>query len=156
MDNNSFYTFNEYMKNDEDSLTASMQDYLEMIYRLSINTGFSRVHELSDALNVHPPSATKMVQKLAKLKLLKYERYGVLILTEEGKILGAKLLDRHNIIENFLKILGIAKTEILTETEKIEHAISKKTVKCFEIFIEFNKSNQDIANKFKSYIETQN
>jgi len=97
-----------------------------------------------------------MVQKLAKLRLLKYERYGVLILTEEGKMLGAKLLDRHNIIEKFLKILGIAETEILTETEKIEHAISKKTVECFEIFIEFNKSNQDITNTFKSYIEMQN
>ena len=77
MDNNSFYTFNEYMKNEEDSLTASMQDYLEMIYRLSLNTGFTRVHELSDALNVQPPSTTKMVQKLAQLKLLKYEKYGV-------------------------------------------------------------------------------
>lgn len=144
------------MKNEEDSLTASMQDYLEMIYRLSVNTGFLRVHELSDALNVHPPSATKMVQKLSKLKLLKYERYGVLILTEEGRMLGVELLNRHNIIENFLKLLGIAETKILTETEKIEHAVSKKTVKCFEIFIEFSKSNQEITDKFKSYIKTQN
>ena len=156
MGNNSFYTFNEYMKNDEDSLTASMQDYLEMIYRLSVNTGFSRVRELSDALNVQPPSVTKMVQKLAKLKLLKYERYGVIILTEEGKMHGVELLNRHNIIENFLKILGIAEEEILTETEKIEHAISTKTAKCFERFIEFSKDNQEITNKLKSYIETQN
>jgi len=144
------------MKNEEDSLTASMQDYLEMIYRLSVNTGFLRVHELSDALNVHPPSVTKMVQKLAKLKLLKYEKYGVIILTEEGKIHGVELLNRHNIIGNFLRILGIDETEILTETEKIEHAISTKTVKCFETFIEFSKSNQEITNKFKNYIKTQN
>ena len=156
MGNNSFYTFNEYMKNDEDSLTASMQDYLEMIYRLSVNTGFLRVRELSDALNVQPPSVTKMVQKLAKLKLLKYERYGVIILTEEGKMHGVELLNRHNIIENFLKILGIAEEEILTETEKIEHAISTKTAKCFEHFIEFSKDYQEITNKLKSYIETQN
>jgi Mn-dependent DtxR family transcriptional regulator len=29
-----------------------MEDYLEMIYRLSIDTGFVRIHELSDALSV--------------------------------------------------------------------------------------------------------
>ena len=155
MDNNCFYTFNEYMKNEEYSLSASMQDYLEMIYRLSVNTGFIRIHELSNALNVQPPSATKMVQKLAELKLLKYEKYGVLILEEEGKLLGEELLHRHNIIEKFLKILGIPEPEILTETEKIEHTISKKTEKCFENFIEFSKANQEITNKLKNYIEAQ-
>ncbi|MDV3427800.1 MAG: Fur family transcriptional regulator, partial [Bacillota bacterium] len=39
MDKNDFYTFNEYMKKEDNSLTASMEDYLEMIYRLSLNTG---------------------------------------------------------------------------------------------------------------------
>lgn len=37
MTKNNFYTFNEYMKKEDNSLTASMEDYLEMIYRLSFN-----------------------------------------------------------------------------------------------------------------------
>ena len=155
MDNNSFYTFNEYMKNEEDSLTASMQDYLEMIYRLSLIRGFTRVHDLSSALNVQPPSATKMVQKLSELKLLKYEKYGILKLEENGELLGEALLKRHNIIEKLLKILGVSESEILTETEKIEHTISKKTTKCFENFIEFSKDNPEITAKYKSYIDGQ-
>jgi len=141
------------MKNEKDLLTASMQDYLEMIYRLSQDTGFIRVHELSAALNVQPPSVTKMVQKLAELKLLKYEKYGVLILEEDGRLLGEELLKRHNIIENFLKLLGVSEAEILTETEKIEHTLSKRTVKCFENFIEFSKDNQEMVTKLKFYIE---
>ena len=88
------------MKKGENLLTASMEDYLEMIYRLSLNTGFTRIHELSNALNVQPPSATKMVQKLAELKLLKYEKYGVVTLEQDGKKLGQVLLNRHNIIES--------------------------------------------------------
>ena len=59
MTKNDFYTFNEYMKKEDNCLTASMEDYLEMIYRLSLNTGFTRIHELSNVLNVKPPSATK-------------------------------------------------------------------------------------------------
>lgn len=151
MAKNDFHTFNEYMKKEDNSLTASMEDYLEMIYRLSINTGFTRINELSKALNVQPPSATKMVQKLTELKLLKYEKYGIVLLEEEGKKLGEVLLNRHNIIESFLRILDITEGEILYETEKIEHTISKETTICFQDFIEFMKNNPSIVDEFKVY-----
>ena len=151
MTKNDFYTFNEYMKKEDNSLTASMEDYLEMIYRLSLHTGFTRIHELSDALNVQPPSATKMVQKLAEIKLLKYEKYGVVVLEEDGKILGETLLNRHNVIESFLRILDVSESEVLEETEKIEHTISKQTTKCFQDFVQFIKANPDIVIEFKTY-----
>jgi Mn-dependent DtxR family transcriptional regulator len=151
---NDFHTFNEYMKKEENSLTASMEDYLEMIYRLSLHTGFTRIHELSDALNVQPPSATKMVQKLAEIKLLKYEKYGVLVLEEGGKVLGEALLNRHNVIESFLRILDISESDILEETEKIEHTISKQTTKCFQDFVQFIKDNPNIVIEFQTYRKT--
>lgn len=151
MNKNDFYTFNEYMKKEDNSLTASMEDYLEMIYRLSLKTGFTRIHELSDALNVQPPSATKMVQKLAELKLLKYEKYGVLILKENGKAIGKQLLNRHNIIEGLLAILNVSESNLLEETEKIEHTISPETTECFQDFVEFIKGNPEIAARFKEY-----
>ena len=151
MTKNDFYTFNEYMKKENNSLTASMEDYLEMIYRLSLNTGFTRIHELSDALNVQPPSATKMVQKLAELKLLKYEKYGILVLEEDGKKLGEALLNRHNIIESFLRILDVSESDVLEETEKIEHTISNQTTKCFQDFVQFIKDNPEIVVEFKTY-----
>ncbi|MTK13638.1 MAG: transcriptional regulator MntR [Clostridiaceae bacterium] len=153
MDNNEFYTFYEYMRKGENSLTASMEDYLEMIYRLSINIGFTRVHDLSHALNVQPPSVTKMIQKLAELKLLKYEKYGVIMLEDEGKQIAKRLINRHNTIEKFLKLLGTPEGKILEETEKVEHAISSETVKCFQNYINFMKDNPDIYVKFKNYIE---
>ena len=146
-----FYTFSEYMKKEDKALTASMEDYLEMIYRLYLNKGYLRIHELSSALNVQPPSATKMVQKLAELKLLKYEKYGIIILEENGKKLGEALLNRHNIIENFLRILDVPDSEILEETEKMEHTISKDTANCFKDFVEFVKNNSSMIKEFKAY-----
>lgn len=156
MAKNNFYTFNEYMKKEDNLLTASMEDYLEMIYRLSLNTGYTRIHELSDAINVKPPSATKMVQKLAELKLLKYERYGILILENAGKRLGETLLNRHNVIESFLMIIDVQEADVLEETEKIEHTINKKTTKCFQDFVEFIKDNPEIVTDFKAYRKTVN
>ncbi|MGD9569731.1 MAG: metal-dependent transcriptional regulator [Sedimentibacter sp.] len=153
MNNKDYHTFSEYMKKNENLLTASMEDYLEMIYRLSLNSGFTRINELSDALNVHPPSATRMVQRLGKQDLLKYERYGVIILKEEGRLLGEHLLKRHNTIESFLRTIGIPEDLLLVETEKIEHTISEETAKCFEDFISFIKNNPEVINEYNKYRE---
>lgn len=148
---NDFYTPNGYLKKENKLLTPSMEDYLEMIYRLSLNTGFTRVNELSNALNVKAPSATNMVHKLAELKLLKYIKYGVLELEEDGKKFGKVLLNRHNTVESLLRILDVSDSDILEETEKIEHTISSKTTKCFQDFVEFIKKNPQILIEFKTY-----
>jgi Mn-dependent DtxR family transcriptional regulator len=156
MDNKDFYTFNEYMKKDDNSLTASMEDYLEMIYRLSLNNGFTRVHVLSQALNIQPSSATKMVQHLAKMGLVKYEKYGFIMLEERGKSLGTWLLKRHMIIEDFTRIIGVGDAMILEETEKIEHMFSDDTIKCFESFVEFMKNNPDITERYSNFRKSVN
>ncbi|MCT8977121.1 transcriptional regulator MntR [Clostridium sp. CX1] len=142
-----FFTFSEYMKKEYDTLTASMEDYLEMIYRLSEQIGFTRIHDLAKSLNVQPPSATKMVQKLAELKFVKYEKYGIIILTEDGKSMGKYLLKRHNIIEGFFKVLGIS-DGILEQTEKLEHTISNETVEYLEDFISFIQENPEVISDF--------
>ncbi len=151
MDDRDFRTFSGYMKNGERLLSASMEDYLEMIYRLSKDTGFTRINELSEALNVHPPSATRMVQKLGLLNLLQYERYGVILLRAEGKRLGEQLLTKHNTIETFFRLFGIDEENILTETEKVEHTLSDETVKCFEKYISFIRENTDILARLREY-----
>lgn len=148
--NKEFYTFREYMRKDDDLLTASMEDYLEMIYRLSRDTGFTRIHDLASALNVQPPSATKMVQRLAEIGAVNYERYGMIILSKKGEELGSALLERHQIIEDFLKLLGITKG-VLEETEKIEHTISTETLNCLADFVEFFKNRPDVIKEFEAY-----
>lgn len=137
--------------NDEHLLSASMEDYLEMIYRLSKDTGFTRINELSEALNVHPPSATRMVQKMGMMNLLNYERYGVILLRQEGKKLGERLLERHNMIESFFRLLGVKDENILSETEKVEHTLSDETIKCFENYISFIKDNPEVQTRLKEH-----
>lgn len=151
MNSNHFYTFNEYMKKDNNLITASMEDYLEMIYRLSRNTGFTRVNELSSALNVQPPSATKMVQKLSDLGLINYQRYGVIILEKHGEDLGEALLKRHELIESLLSLLGVPSEELLEETEKIEHTISQATLEHIEKYINFMNIHPEITKKYEAY-----
>lgn len=150
-----FRTFSEYMKKESNSLTASMEDYLEMICRLSAKSGYVRLHELADALNVQPPSATKMVQKLSELNLIDYEKYGVITLSNEGRSIGEALIKRHNTILELLKILGISENNLLEETEKIEHTVSTETLHCFLRFMNFLEQNNDIKEKLTQYMKSK-
>lgn len=149
MGSKDFYTFTEYMKKDN-GLTAAMEDYIEMIYRLSADKGFTRINDLSNSLNVQPPSATKMVQKLAELNFADYEKYGFINLTEVGKKAGESLLKRHMVVEEFLRLLGVSDS-ILEETEKIEHILDEETLRCISLFVTFIKDNPEIEEKYRSY-----
>lgn len=151
VDAKEFFTFREYMAKDENSLTASMEDYLEMIFRLSLNSGYTRTHDLATALNVQPPSTTKMVKRLADVGLVNYEKYGIITLSEKGLEMGRSLLDRHVLIEKFLKILGV-ESNILEETEKIEHTISADTLRCIAGFVVFFENRPQIIADLHTFL----
>ncbi len=128
-----YQTFKKYLNK---NLTASMEDYIEMIYRLSISNGYTRIQELADNLNVSPPSTSIMIQKLAKLGYLKYHKYGVVVLEEKGKRMGHRLLERHTIVSQLLLTIGIDPKNVLVETEKIEHTLSTQSIKCIKKYLE--------------------
>ncbi|URZ07617.1 metal-dependent transcriptional regulator [Clostridium felsineum] len=154
MSKNEFFTFTEYMKKDVNLLSPSAEDYMEMIYRLSIKTGFTRVNNLASALNVQPPSVTKMLHKLSHLKLIKYEKYGVIMLEESGLNLGKSLLNRHNTVEMFLKLLNIS-DGILDETEKIEHTINAEILCGMSDLVDFFTTYPNYLKKFNNFRESK-
>ncbi len=104
--------------------TPSMEDYLERIYLLIEDKGYARVSDIAEALEVHPSSVTKMVQKLDKKEYLVYEKYRGLILTSKGKKVGKRLVYRHELLEEFMNIIGVDKENIYDDVEGIEHHLS--------------------------------
>lgn len=149
-----FHTVRGYqlLEQNKKLLTSAMEDYLEMIYRNSLVEGYMRINTLAELLNVAPSSATKMVQKLSNLGLIDYQKYGIIFLTEDGKELGKYLLERHNIIELFLKNLGVEE-DILTETELIEHNVSAPTLQKINSFNKFLKQNPEIVEQYIQFFK---
>ena len=131
-------------------ITASMEDYVEMVYRLADEKGYSRIGDLAAALNVQPPSASKMVQKLAEMGYVQFEKYGVIELSPNGYSLGAYLLKRHETLERFFKLLGVQEG-LLEETEKIEHYITPETVKKIMLLVEFMENHPEWLEAFQSF-----
>ncbi|MDD4561563.1 MAG: transcriptional regulator MntR [Syntrophomonadaceae bacterium] len=132
------------------TITASMEDYLEMIYRLARDKGYTRIGDLATALNVQPPSASKMVQKLAEMGYLQFEKYGVIELSKKGREHGQYLLKRHETLERFLAIIGV-KEQLLEETEKIEHYISQETIGKIMLLVEFMENNPEWMQAFNDF-----
>lgn len=149
---NKFHTVRGYeLKHyNENEITPAMEDYIEMIYRNSLEKEYIRINELSKLLNVKDSSATKMVQKLTSFKLLNYEKYGIITLTDKGKEIGKFLLKRHNIIEKFLCFIG-CKENILLQTELIEHNISNETVDKIDCLFNFFEKDIDVLKKYEKF-----
>lgn len=139
MNEEEFYTLRGYKIKNEEVLSSSMEDYIEMIYRLVCQSNEVRVNDLSEALNVQPPSTTKMIKRLSKEGYVYYEKYGLITLTQKGYDIGSYLLKRHKTVWNFLKIIGID-DNILEQTEKIEHAVNEDTLCKINNLTEFLKN----------------
>lgn len=145
--NEEFYTLKGYKIKNEEILSSSMEDYIEMIFRLSEKSGEVRVNDLSQALNVQPPSTTKMIKRLAAEGYVIYEKYGCIRLTDKGRNIGSKLLERHLIIFGFLECIGV-KDNILEQTEIIEHAVNDEVLNKISKLTEFLRS----CNEWETFL----
>lgn len=108
--------------------TPSMEDHIEQIYILIEQKGYARVSDIAEALSVLPSSVTKMVQKLDKDGFLIYEKYRGLTLTTKGMKLGKKLVKRHELLEEFLRLIGVEEENIYADVEGIEHHLSWNSI----------------------------
>ena len=133
-DNSKFYTLKGYALLESNAITSSMEDYLEMIYRIHSKGRIVRIGELAECLNVKPSSATKMVVNLKKQALVSSEKYGYIKLTEAGIELGRYLVFRHDTLHDFLRYINQSANE-LEQVEKIEHFINAETVNNIEKFL---------------------
>jgi Mn-dependent DtxR family transcriptional regulator len=134
-----------------------MEDYLERIYRLIDDKGYARVSDIAEGLEVHPSSVTKMIQKLDKDNYLIYEKYRGLVLTNKGKKMGKRLVDRHLLLESFLNIIGVQEENIYQDVEGIEHHLSWDSITCIETLIEyFNRdpSRSEELNRIRSELDS--
>src|SRR5205823_2479408 len=112
--------------------SAAVEDYLERILELINSKGYARVVDIAAALKISQASVTNMVQRLDADGLLKYEKYRGLILTTAGKSLACKIAQRHQLLTDFLKLLGLDDRVIYHDVEGMEHHISSSTLRAIE------------------------
>ncbi|MEC2158412.1 transcriptional regulator MntR [Virgibacillus halodenitrificans] len=131
--------------------TPSMEDYIEQIYNLMKSKGYARVSTLAEALEVHPSSVTKMIQKLDKDDYLNYEKYRGFVLTAQGEKIGERLVFRHELLEDFLEIIGVDKENIYEDVEGIEHHLSWNSIDRIGDLVNYFKEDPARVDALREY-----
>ena len=115
--------------------TDRMEDYLEVIYELVEQKGYATTVDISNYLNVSSPSVTKMTQRLDETGYLKYEKYRGIRLTEEGVRIAQNIRNRHALLAEFFKMIGVDEESANSDAEGIEHHLHPQTIKRLEDFM---------------------
>ncbi|HWK22550.1 MAG TPA: transcriptional regulator MntR [Ureibacillus sp.] len=133
--------------------TPSMEDHIEQIYLLIENKGYARVSDIAEALSVLPSSVTKMVQKLDKDGYLVYEKYRGLTLTLKGEKLGKRLVKRHELLEQFLRLIGVDEERIYEDVEGIEHHLSWNSIDRIADLVQLLEEDKQLVKKLEAMKE---
>lgn len=98
------------------------ENYLKALFNIANKDGEVNVAELSKSLDLKMPTVTSMVKKLARKKLVHYESYKPLRLTEKGKKEAGLIIRKHRLTEMFLvNKMKMGWEDVHDIAEQIEH-----------------------------------
>lgn len=129
--------------------TAAVEDYLERISELIHRKGYARVVDIAAELKISQASVTTMVQRLDGEGLVKYEKYRGMVLTSAGEEVAARIAHRHELLTNFLTLLGLEKEVVDHDVEGMEHHVSPETFEALEKLNRFLEANPEVVAKIK-------
>ena len=110
-------------------ISKSLEEYLKTMYVLKKQNGNIRVTDIANKMNCTKPSVNKALNNLKEEKLINYETYGTIELTEEGENLAKKILEAYDIVYVFLKdVLNLEEEKAESEAEKIKSTITDETI----------------------------
>jgi DtxR family transcriptional regulator, Mn-dependent transcriptional regulator len=111
------------------ALTGQAEDYLKAIYELEQQGAAAGTNDIAARLGIAAASVSGMVQRLARLGLVRAERYRGARLTIAGRAAALQLIRRHRIIECYLvERLGFGWEDVHDEAERLEHAASDELI----------------------------
>ena len=129
--------------------SSAVEDYLERIQELIESKGYARVVDIALSLGISQASVTKMVKRLDTEGFVKHERYRGLVLTEEGRAIARAVSDRHRILTEFLRLLGISEAEVERDVEGMEHHLSSSSLVALEALCRELSSNHELQQRIR-------
>lgn len=112
------------MKTDE-LLSATVEEYLETIYNMSMEDEVVIGARLAERFKVSAPTVTEMLKRLVRSGYIEMDNRRHVALTEEGIRAAEAVLRRHRLTERFLvDMLGMQWHQVHEEACRLEHFIS--------------------------------
>lgn len=104
-------------------------DYLETIYLLSLRQDTVGISQVAAARGVTIPTARAAVHRLKEDGCIRQERYGKILLTEDGRERAASVYRTHSALYRFLHVvLGVPAETADADACRLEHGLSETTL----------------------------
>jgi DtxR family transcriptional regulator, Mn-dependent transcriptional regulator len=118
------------------TLSSSLQDYLEAILELAEGENSVRITDIANKLNIAKSSVNQTINKLKELGLVLQQTYGPVELTDNGRQVANKVIQRHQKLKWFLiETLGVDTEVAEKDACLMEHAVSSQTMDRLTAFL---------------------
>ena len=109
----------------EESLSATVEEYLETIYNMNAENEAVIGARLAEKFDVSAPTVTEMLKRLVRGGYIEMDNKRQVTLTEAGNQAAEAVLRRHRLTERFLvDMLGMQWHQVHEEACRLEHFIS--------------------------------
>jgi DtxR family manganese transport transcriptional regulator len=119
-----------------DHATETAEDYVEAVAEILAHQPHCRIKDLQDRFAVSHVTVNRIVARLQREGLLATEPYAPILLTARGKRLAAKCRERHEIVFQFLRLVGVDDVTADIDAEGIEHHVSPATLNRFRELVD--------------------
>jgi DtxR family transcriptional regulator, manganese transport regulator len=107
------------------------QDYVEAIAELRASTGRARQIDLARRLGVSHVTVIRTIARLQRSDFVVNRQAQGIVLTAKGLRLAEESRERHEVVLEFLRSLGIPEPVAEADAEGIEHHVSAETLEAF-------------------------
>ena len=108
-------------------ILESSENYLETILLLSKRLPVVRSVDIAEELSFARPSVSIAMKRLRENGYIEVDGSGFITLTEEGKKIADSVYDRHVLLTEFFKSLGVDPETASEDACRIEHVISTES-----------------------------
>lgn len=114
-------------------LSASLEDYLEVILHLSDQSDGAKISDIAQRLDIAKPSVSQAIAVLKADGFVSQQPYGPVQLTDKGWVRAKQIWHKHQIIRDyFIEILKVSPEIADRDACMIEHLISEESFEKME------------------------
>ncbi len=137
-------------------LSASLEDYIEVIAHIAAAKGSARSMEIAERLGVSRASVTEALRALAQRGLINYIPYQVITLTSAGMEAAGDVISRHEALKRFfVDVLAVRETTAEAGACRIEHTAPREIIDRLVLFTRFltacPRGGTDLIQGFAAY-----
>ena len=117
------------------AMKESGEMYLETILVLSRRLKMVRAIDVGEEMGYSKPSVSRAMHLLKDRGYIDVQADGAITLTDEGRAIAENIYDRHNVLAEALRSIGVDEQTAVDDACRVEHYISEATFQAIKAHV---------------------